>query len=93
MYIVAVCCYCEDNQITWIKLPTYRKSLTKVESSWPNQMQGANELLFTWLYKWRVNVMEFNATFNNIKVRGSQFYWWRKPEYLEKTTDLPHFIK
>jgi hypothetical protein len=21
--------------------------------------------------------------------RGSQFYWWRKPEYLEKTTNLP----
>jgi hypothetical protein len=21
--------------------------------------------------------------------RGSQFYWWRKPEDLEKTTDLP----
>ena len=20
--------------------------------------------------------------------RGSQFYWWMKPEYLEKTTDL-----
>jgi hypothetical protein len=20
--------------------------------------------------------------------RGSQIYWWRKPEYLEKTTDL-----
>jgi len=20
--------------------------------------------------------------------RGDQFYWWRKPEYLEKTTDL-----
>ena len=20
--------------------------------------------------------------------RGSQFYWWREPEYLEKTTDL-----
>jgi hypothetical protein len=20
---------------------------------------------------------------------GSQFYWWRKPEYLEKTNDLP----
>ena len=20
--------------------------------------------------------------------RGSQFYWWRKPEYSEKTTDL-----
>jgi hypothetical protein len=21
--------------------------------------------------------------------RGDQFYWWRKLEYLEKTTDLP----
>ena len=21
--------------------------------------------------------------------RGAQFYWWRKPEYPEKTTDLP----
>jgi len=20
--------------------------------------------------------------------RGGQFYWWRKPQYLEKTTDL-----
>jgi hypothetical protein len=37
----------------------------------------------------RVSV--FNATFNNIliKYRGGQFYWWRKLEYPEKTTDLP----
>jgi hypothetical protein len=21
--------------------------------------------------------------------RGGEFYWWRKPEYTEKTTDLP----
>jgi len=21
--------------------------------------------------------------------RGGQFYWWRKPEYQKKTTDLP----
>jgi hypothetical protein len=33
-----------------------------------------------------------NATFNNTSVyRGSQFYWWRKPEYPEKTTDLSQF--
>jgi hypothetical protein len=29
--------------------------------------------------------MVFNTTFNNISV----IYWWRKPEYLVKTTDLP----
>ena len=34
--------------------------------------------------------MVLNATFNNISViyHGSQFYWWRRPEYPEKTTDL-----
>ena len=37
-----------------------------------------------------VRVMVFNATFNNISVISwRQFYWWRKPEYSEKTTDLP----
>jgi len=34
--------------------------------------------------------MVFNATFNNITViRGGQCNWWGKPEYPEKTTDLP----
>jgi hypothetical protein len=42
--------------------------------------------------------MVFNATFNNIAVsykviRGGQFYWWRKPEYPEKTTDLSQVIE
>jgi hypothetical protein len=39
--------------------------------------------------------MVFNATFKNITVIcGSQFYWWRKPEDLEKTTEsgLSHTI-
>jgi hypothetical protein len=36
-----------------------------------------------------VCLMVFNATFNNISVcRCGQFYWWRKQEYSEKTTDL-----
>jgi hypothetical protein len=34
--------------------------------------------------------MVFNVIFNNISVlRGSQFYWWRKADYMGKTTDLP----
>jgi hypothetical protein len=38
--------------------------------------------------------MVFNATFNNISViyRGGQFYFWRKPEYPEKTTDLSQVV-
>ena len=36
-----------------------------------------------------VRVMVFNATFSNISaICSSQFYWWRKLEYPEKTTDL-----
>jgi hypothetical protein len=38
--------------------------------------------------------MVLNATFNNIfdYIGGSQIYWWRKPEYLEKSflIDVPH---
>jgi hypothetical protein len=35
--------------------------------------------------------MVCNTTFNNISViyLGGQFYWWRKLEYPEKTTDPP----
>ena len=33
--------------------------------------------------------MEFNDTFDNISVISScQLYWWGKPEYSEKSTDL-----
>jgi hypothetical protein len=37
----------------------------------------------------RIRVIVFIVTFNNISViSGGHFYWWRKPEYPEKTTDL-----
>jgi hypothetical protein len=33
--------------------------------------------------------MVFNATFNNnVVISWRSVYWWRKPEYTEKTTDL-----
>ena len=39
----------------------------------------------------RVSVMVLNATFNNIsEYLGCHFYWWRKPQYPEKTTEECH---
>ena len=48
--------------------------------------------------KWKINthVISLQSTngyelwcFNNIQLyHGCQLYWWRKPEYMEKTTDL-----
>jgi len=38
-----------------------------------------------------VGVMVFNATVNTISVISWwSVYWWRKPEYQEKTTDFSH---
>jgi len=39
-------------------------------------------------YTEQMEVWCFNATSAIFQLyRGSQFYWWRKPEYTEKTTD------
>jgi hypothetical protein len=44
-----------------------------------------NVLVFIYISR----VIVFNTTFNNISaISCSQFYYWRKPEYSEKTTDL-----
>jgi hypothetical protein len=41
------------------------------------------------MHQW-IGVMVFNATFNNISVISWwSFFLWRKPEYPEKTTNLP----
>jgi hypothetical protein len=41
---------------------------------------------------WWSGFMVFNTTFNNISVVSCQFYWWRKQEYMEKTSDLLQVI-
>jgi hypothetical protein len=41
------------------------------------------------IHVYMVRVMVFNATSNNISVISWRLvYWWRKPEYQEKITDL-----
>jgi hypothetical protein len=57
--------------------------------------QIINVFVYEYAYVLRVGMwfMLLNATFNKISTsvipyRGDQFYWWRNPEYTEKTIDL-----
>jgi hypothetical protein len=40
------------------------------------------------IYDVRVRVMAFNTPSTIFQYRGSQFYWWRKPEYSQVTDKL-----
>ena len=53
-----------------------------VIANWVMQAYGITVLVV------EVRVMVFNATFNKIQLyRGSQFHWWRKPEYCKSLTN------
>ena len=63
--------------------------VTRTLSYWAATNCGKDVQIYKHPENWRVRIMVFNATFNKNSViyRGSQFYWWRKPEWQERTTD------
>jgi len=75
--------------VQWWIVHAYSTIYKFVYNNEGGMWQQRQLLLTAYWVRFCLAFMVFNATFNNISViLWRQFYWWRKPEYLEKITDL-----
>ena len=76
--------------LTWRVLSYYGES--HVQLVYKGPLSKENDLIVIYIL-YIVRAMVFNATFNNISLyRGGQLFWWRGPEYPDKTIDLSQVI-